>query len=349
MSNLRTFQSGPKRIGVALRFGYTCGGGSNRSPRMRSTSHDQSGTGSAARKRSRRQPGSAGQLRDQGAPASYLAEALRECWRVYLERLHKCQRKPSEKSVHQLRIAIRRLSSQLVLLGELLPKCACKKTRQILKDQLQLLSPLRDVHVQRKAITRQTTRFPELLILQRRLEERERHLVKCVARQIQRFKTRKVLTWVSDTLIALNAKASTLRGQNALTSAAVRCAGRLFDKVVQRRRRIDPSDSLTIHRTRVAFKRFRYVVDALPAQLTGLDQRGHRALAGYQRRMGSIQDLELIQALIVGFGEEQEGNQIVLGPFATYVRGRRTRAIRQFLKSANALSGFWPPLTSSAN
>jgi CHAD domain-containing protein len=50
----------------------------------------------------------------------------------------------------------------------------------------------------------------------------------------------------------------------------------------------------TVHQTRIAFKRFRYMLESLSPAITGPSRRQLRALAYYQRKMGIIQDHEVL-------------------------------------------------------
>jgi CHAD domain-containing protein len=113
--------------------------------------------------------------------------------------------------------------------------------------------------------------------------------------------------------------------------------------VVRRRQAIDPANASTIHRTRIAFKKFRYIVESLSPDVTGFGKRELRALAYYQRRMGNLQDLEVVQQCITSFVQKHAGMEGLLKPFVGYLKARRARALRSFLRSADDLFEFWPP------
>jgi CHAD domain-containing protein len=122
-----------------------------------------------------------------------------------------------------------------------------------------------------------------------------------------------------------------------------------FADVVRRRQAIDPAHASTVHRTRIAFKKFRYMVESLSPGLTGLGKSDLRALARYQKRMGILQDLEVMQECIKGFAEHNDGMAGLLTTFNSYLQGRRARALRGFLNSADELFRFWPPHAAHAN
>ena len=272
-----------------------------------------------------------------------LAAALDSRWQSYRKQLRQCQEKFSEEAVHELRVATRRLLAQFTLLSCVAPSAALEKARRILKRRLAALGDLRDTQVQRLFIEQKAASFPELVWLRGWLERRERRLAKSAAEKVNRFKTRKLERWISAMTGDLTANAGRSRAQSRLASAVLRAAAQAFAEAVERRRAIDLTDLRTIHQTRVAFKRFRYMLESLSPGITGLSRRQLRALAYYQRKMGIIQDLEVIQAGVARYTREDKKRGALLHRFRRHLQQRRARALRSFLKSADRLFEFWPP------
>jgi CHAD domain-containing protein len=280
------------------------------------------------------------------APAAagpLLAAALESRWEAYRKQLRRCQKRFSEEAVHELRVATRRLLAELTLLSSVTPIAALEKARRSLKRRPAALGDLRDTQVQRLFIEQKIARFPELLSLLAWLRRRERRFAKAAAGKMSRFKTRKLEKWVSALIGGLTANARSSRVQRRLASAALRAAGWAFAEAVARRRAIDLADLRTIHQTRVAFKRFRYMLESLSPGLTGLSKRHLRALAYYQRRMGIIQDLEVMKACAARYTRGDKKREVLLQQFCRHLRQCRARALRSFLKSADRLYEFWPP------
>ena len=276
-------------------------------------------------------------------PAAWVADGLRGRWDTYRNRLAECREQLSAGSVHQLRVATRRLASQIFLIRSILPSSRSQKISRLLKRQLQSLSPLRDVHVLRGFLERQTARFPELVLLQHRLERQERELVKPVCRRINRGKTSKLERWMVRLLEELDKLSNNLLAQHHSTAAALRCADEAFAEAARCRQLILFPDLRAIHRTRVAFKKFRYTVESLSPHTTGFTRKQLRRLAFYQRKMGNIQDLDVIQKAITGIAHDDKALGSLLKPFTQYLRRRQVRALRSFRKSADDLYRFWPP------
>jgi CHAD domain-containing protein len=302
-----------------------------------------------------RQPGKAVPVRLPKVPPGRspevgpsLAAALEDRWESYRGQLRWCQRSFSEKAVHELRVATRRLLAQFVLLSCAAPSAGLEKARRILKRRTAVLGDLRDTQVQLRLVDQQVARFPELEPLRGWLRRRERRLVKPAARKVSRFRTKKLGKAIAAMTKDLAANAGNPRARKQLATTVVRAAANAFAEAVRRRQAIDLADLRTIHQTRVVFKRFRYMVESLSPGITGLSKRHLRALAYYQRKMGIIQDLEVMLRCVASFVREHKRSEPSLRPFCRYLRQRRARALRSFLKSADRLFEFWPPARLAA-
>jgi len=279
-------------------------------------------------------------------PSAYgpaLAKALDDRWQTYRKQLRHCREEFTEEGVHELRVATRRLLAQFVLLECVAPSASLEKGRRILKRRLAALGDLRDTQVQRLFVELKTARFPELALLHPWLRRRERRLVRSAAGKVNRWRTRKLEKWVAAMASELTSHTRGSRAQSQLASAVLRATAHAFAEAVQHRRAINPADPRTIHQTRVAFKRFRYMMESLSPALTGLSKRQLRALAHYQRRMGIIQDLEVLRRCVARFIHENSKTEPLLRPFCRHLQQRRARAVHSFLKSADRLFEFWPP------
>jgi CHAD domain-containing protein len=273
----------------------------------------------------------------------FLSQGLKTKWMACRDRLEQCRSDFSNESVHELRVASRRLAAHLVLIESISRGSDIQKIRRALKQWLSALRDLRDAQVQRKFLDDHLAAFPELLSLRKPLKRRERQLAKSACRKLRRAKTKKLEESVAT--LAENAALShpDVRHREWLASSVLRRITATFAEVVIRRQSVALSDLATIHRTRVAFKKFRYMVESVSPVLTGLSPAQLRVLARYQRRMGAIQDLVVMQDFLVASTLNREKIRPPLQPFSRYLRLRRARTLHSFLSSADQLLGFWPP------
>ena len=276
-------------------------------------------------------------------PGPWLAKSLRSRWVLYHKQLRECQKRLSVNSVHQLRVATRRFMTYYDLVGCFASAQKGSKARMKLKRRLKILGELRDAQVQRLLIEQHAERFPFLILVRDFLQQRERRLLKNVAPKVQRFKSRQVEQWTSDLCQDLDAWPDDAKNRELLASDVFDAMANAFAEAVRCRQTIDPADSQTIHRTRVAFKKLRYLVEALSPAFTGLGKKQLRRLANYQRRMGNLQDLEILQVSLEAFLCKHPDSEVLLAPFARYLRLRRARSLRSCLDHADDLFEFWDP------
>jgi CHAD domain-containing protein len=276
-------------------------------------------------------------------------EQLRHHWDQYCHQLRRCHKHPTEGSVHKLRVATRRLMVQLFLVKPVLPGAPVSKARRILKQRFKALGELRDNHVQLGLVRRCEPAWPEVQRLVQRLEKDERSLTKTTARRIRRLKHKKLCHCIEAVMAALTARAVRASGQRQFMTTGLLAATHAYRRVRELRQAIDPADPATIHTLRLAFKKFRYLAESLSPAATGLGPRELRALGLFQRKMGLIQDLEMLAGSVADFVREHPARARSLASFRQHLDRRRARALRSFLKAADRADQFWPPpaLTSA--
>lgn len=272
----------------------------------------------------------------------FLSRSLASRFAAHKERLKDCARGCSEESVHQLRVATRRFLAQLALLDGLVPAKTLKRTRKLLKERLSALGELRDTHVKKLAIQEHSLRFKGLLTLHAFLERLERRLVKVAAREVGGWKARKVEAWVLEMDTALDETAANLASQRHCLEVVLGSMREAHTEALTRLEGVDASDPSTIHRVRVAFKKFRYMVESMSPDFSGLSPRALRALANYQRRMGIIQDLEVLRDYVLDYKRRHDPRSESLTAYANYLERRRKRAVNSFIRNAERVRDFWP-------
>jgi CHAD domain-containing protein len=273
-------------------------------------------------------------------------EALNDRWHTFRGELKRCQKRYSEAAVHDLRVATRRLISTLDLLASVHPQGRLRKARRLLKRQLEMFGPLRDVQVQLLSIDKMLVTFPELQAYYDFLLRRERKLVQRLGADIKKIKTGKVEKAIRTAITQINALLDTPQRQQEKRTEAVLAVEAAFNRVVERKQAVNPSDSTTIHRMRVAFKKFRYMIESLAPMLDWVTSRHLKAMNALQGSMGDIQDAEVLLTSAVAFARKRgaEG-EASLARALEELSHRRTALIEAFLESADTLYTFWKPLS----
>lgn len=274
-----------------------------------------------------------------------LLRSLGERWQAYGAQLKRCREEPSEDAVHDLRVAMRRLISTLMVLDPILPdsRGRLQRVRRSLSKRLDRFSSLRDTQVQALTIREMLPAFPELQPYHRYLAGQERRLVKRIGKEVEKTDTAKLERIVASIAERLRALPDDLAAQEQ-ARAAVGAAEAAFSRVAKRRQKIDPAKAATIHRMRVAFKKFRYMAEALEPMLDGVGKEQIKSMGVFQDMMGKIQDTEVLLASLAAFltGKSKAYKRSVR-PAQEELARRRAAWIDEFLASADQIYTFWGP------
>ena len=270
----------------------------------------------------------------------HLSESLQTQWRRYRKQLKRCQRKFSEAAVHKSRVETRRLLATVELLCAFFPERDLKKARRALKDHLDSFDKLRDTQVQLVYVEHLLRTNPAAKKFCAWLREREERFIGESRKAVRKIKTRRLGKRISTFQQELQRLRKDTKPERAFSMAqgAIRLA---FARVAQHCRHVRASDTETIHRTRIAFKRFRYMVEALAPMLPAVTDQHRQAMRGYQSMMGDIQDVEVLLATLDKFikhGSDDTYTQRLLIEFTR----RREQLIRVYLIAAGKLQQFWP-------
>ena len=114
-----------------------------------------------------------------------------------------------------------------------------------------------------------------------------------------------------------------------------------FLTVRQRLAWVDLARSATIHRVRVAFKAFRYMVEIVHPLLRDFPPDMLKQMDDYQTRMGNIQDVEVFARTLDDFTENATFPE--LDAVHRYYERRRSEAISKFIAAKDQLHTFWRP------
>jgi len=273
--------------------------------------------------------------------ALHLAGRVRAVRRRYRKRLARCQEKFSETAVHDLRIETRRVLALLDLLDALKAGGSRNKLRKAFKQRLDAFDELRDTHVQRRLLKPLWRDFPEAIRLRKILARREARLVARLARKIKTVRQLRLNRRLKRLEKALGPRAgAAARSPDVRQATAALHAA--FRHVVLLRRRASPDDTETIHRLRVAFKRFRYMSELLQPVLPWLTRDRLKRMKAYQDLAGNVQDLEVLLARLALAAQEQELPPAAADRLRDELLRQRRRAILAFLDKIDSLLEFRP-------
>jgi CHAD domain-containing protein len=264
-----------------------------------------------------------------------LLTALDQRYQKYIDERKRCKEEFSEEAVHDLRIASRRLLALIDLLRMVSPQYHLQKLREIFKNQLDSLDALRDTQVMLAEFSENLETLPELLPLVKSLKKLERRLLRKAEQEVREFKSG-ALTRQIDTLRSHLTEAGADEGLAASLLAVVDDS-RLI--ISQRRERVDAAQPYTIHRVRIAFKKFRYMLEIIFPIVPGFPESQFKAMHEYQAAMGEIQDVEVILQTLADFAARHP--KYDPGTVRQFYEQRHTESINAYIEDMQEFESFW--------
>ena len=263
-------------------------------------------------------------------------------WSCYRKALKQCRKKFSKKSVHELRVEIRRMQSTLALLEAVLPHDLILPLECELRNRIKALSRLRDTQVQMDTVAEMLDESPELESFHKWLKHRECRLAKRLERTLAEARMGQMTRRVSRLIRALRDLAENRHRRRNLDAMLTRATSHAFKSVAVYHRHLAPENVAAIHEMRVAFKRFRYMAEGLAKVLPGISERQLRAMQAYQSSMGEIQDVDVLIKRTEKLAKRGKLGEDFFQRFRKKLLLRRAGLVKRFLASAHRLFKFWP-------
>ena len=273
--------------------------------------------------------------------ARHLAQLLKRTRRRYRKRLTACRRHFSETAVHELRVETRRALALLDLMQTLDLAGSPKKPRRTLKRRLDAFDALRDTQVELQLLGPWLKEFPEAHEFESLLRNSELELIAELRREIRALKSRRV----ERRFKALEKDVRAASGNSATRPAVAflqRPLRAAFAQVARLRRQVRRLDTATIHRTRVAFKKFRYLCELFQPLLPDAAPVRLRAMRDWQTRMGRIQDVEVLLCQIERAVRRGEVPLESVKRLHAALAQRLVLLVNRFINTADRLDQFKP-------
>lgn len=270
------------------------------------------------------------------SPNQLLLESLDERWKNYRVQLKLCREEFSNEAVHDLRVATRRMLALIQLLNTLSPRPRLKKLKRAFKDQLDEFDDLRDTQVILAELSEQMQELPQLRDFQKQLQFSEERLLRTLRKKIKHLETSEVTKRIRKTHASIVSETT-----DALDTRLMQIVDEVFQRVKRRHSLIDITRPATIHRVRVAFKSFRYMVEIVRPLLPDFPDENLKHMNDYQSLMGEIQDADVFTQTLADFTDHASLSNPE--PVRRYEEQRHTEAISAYVKEMDQLATFWRP------
>jgi CHAD domain-containing protein len=208
-----------------------------------------------------------------------------------------------------------------------------KKIRRTLKDQLDDLDELRDVQVMLADISENIQEVPPLQPFEEYLQRREKKLMRTARKEIKSLK----IEDLSAQMRKLNKAIAESQPDGLNPLPAVDEA---YASVIHRYDQVYPAQPATIHRLRIAFKKFRYMVESIHPILEDFPTDHLKRMHDYQTAMGEIQDAEVALHEFAEF-KKHAPSGCDPKPIHAYYKERHTLAISRYIEDKGEVFTFW--------
>lgn len=266
--------------------------------------------------------------------------SLEKQWKRYRKDLRRCQQKFSEKAVHNSRVSARRLLATIELMEGFLSAARVKEARELIKEHLDIFDDLRDTQVQLVAANGLQPTFPIARVFCGWVKKREERFKNQTCRCIKRIKSKplgKLIGAFRDKF----QKELKKQKKEAAAKLLIRAIRNAYGRTARFRKQIRANRPETIHRTRVAFKRFRYMLELLADDLS-VDEKMLQEMQHYQTMMGDIQDAEVLLQTFDKFVRKKKlRSELAIGLREELLR-KREWLIKVYMDAAGQLREFWP-------
>jgi CHAD domain-containing protein len=271
-----------------------------------------------------------------------LSDSVTGQFRKFEKAVRRCRLELSGEAVHDTRVHCRRLIARLVLIDMAMTSTDVQSAQKPLKQLLKSLGGLRDVQVQKRALSAELTRHPEVGGLWIELGRREQELIRSVSRFVSGFYMGKLRRRLEVIQAELKNPTARLAAKAVFGDSIIRATQQAFDKVLLRFRAISPDDVSTVHRVRTAYKKFRYMAESLPPIVGRPSGAQLSAMDGSQQAMGSIQDVEVSLEFLNSYTALRPEVAWSLASFKNALLERRNRLVHDYMALADRLHSFWP-------
>ena len=230
-----------------------------------------------------------------------LDRALRRRWNGFRKQYADVQKKSDEEAVHNVRTTTRRLLAVLQLVCTVNRRKIYRQMRKNIKAVVDHYSPLRDTHVQMDTLEA----VPALdgpvaeayrATLEESVPELERRTFKSLPK-VDFKHCRRTIRKFSKKVAQARKKNKGCKGAGGDHNAsAMALAEDLFAEFDARRRlSLEQATPQTLHRARLAFKKFRYSMEILRGILPETTGFYMDSLPKLQDAMGGVQDLTVLR------------------------------------------------------
>jgi CHAD domain-containing protein len=269
----------------------------------------------------------------------HLSGLLEDAWGRYRRASKRAKSKITEESVHDLRVSLRRLEAAMDLIRPLADD-PMQKARKKLERFFSSLNRLRDVHVQLLAVNNLIDAYPDIRVFQKKLLKKALSLSQAFKEKLS--DRRRKLKNSFDSALENSRTMLDEVPATEMRRIVVESAHDAFAALTDALRALDPLEIASIHRIRVALKKFRYMIQAAQPVLRDTPEPTLQNMHELQTMLGSVHDADMLLEALKSWGKKQkQKKRRALEPAYEFLADRRRGAIDEALKRVHEIHTFW--------
>ena len=263
-------------------------------------------------------------------------------WDDYPQRFDAARQQITEETIHDLRVAARRLQARLRILQSLESRPRARKLWRLLRRQLDQLDDLHDTQVMLQEATERAQTLPQLTRFRDYLEGKSVALALTAQEEVLASKP----SGIKERVQRLRKLARKHAQDEDLPGRMLQAVDAAHAKTMRAFSQLDATDASTIHHVRISFKKFRYMVEAVRPLLPDYPEAYLARMHDYQESMGKVHDTVVFLDALKEFATRLSHARGNTEPFdlhlvELYYRGRLDELIHTYFQRKAELSSFW--------
>ena len=272
-----------------------------------------------------------------------LLAAFDEHWKEYRKQFKQARQDTTEETIHDLRVAARRMQALLGIVRTLEARPPVRKMRRVLSKQLDELDGLRDTQVLVQQTEQSVNELPQLLILRQYLQDRSDELARDARNDLRKVKP----SDIQQRIRRIRKVVKRHSDEDEFVEQVLQAVDTAYVRTLARFGKLDAGEPNTIHRVRIAFKKLRYMIEMVDPFLPKHPGNFLDRMHDYQDAMGQVHDttvfLETLKDYEVELQRRHSDHPSDLDPkpVERYFRTRLADLVRAYFERKDELYTFW--------
>jgi CHAD domain-containing protein len=269
--------------------------------------------------------------------------AVDQHWEEYRKQFKSGRRAISEESIHDLRVAAREFQALLRILQALDAHPRVKKIRRFLSKQLDQLNEVHDAQVMLQEANQRMESLPQLGPFRDYLQAGAKKLARSARKDIGRSKP----SDLKERVKRVRKVARKHSDDQQLVEHLLQVVDDAYAKTNEALTEIKAADPATIHKVRIAFKEFRYMIETIRPFLPDYPESYPDRMHDYQDAMGNVRDATVFLDKLKEFEQDLQQRGHGQAPafdsksIQLFYQQRLEEMIQAYFQRRGELNSFW--------